>query len=561
MNGDAEVQRAEAVLGPERVLIDPLGIALSCVNAAGESVQYGSNTAGQLTSASFSDGTRSDYTYDAEGHLKTATNAAGMVQFTYEPTTRLLSRVDYPNGKWLSFGYDAGGRRAQMKDQDDFTTKYTYDAVGRLETLKDGLDNVIVRYTYDHAGRLFQKTNANGTYTTYGYCSCGKLADVNNFAPGGALNSQFHYTYDSVGAMRTQTTLDGTWTYTHDANGQLTHAVFASNNAALVPNQDLIYNYDAMGNRTSTVINGVSTAYVPNNMNQYASVGGTNCNYDLKGNLLSDGINSYSYNALNRLVVTSGPSGATSYTYNALGQRVSSASGGQTTQYLIDPTGLGDVVGTFDGNGNLIAHYNYGRGLVSRVAGASSVYYDFDLLGSTTGLSGSTGSYVNKYRYDPFGNSLASTGPIANPFQFVGQLGVEYQGNGIVFMRARFYAAVQGRFTSTDPLSIGAGDTNLFRYVGNNPVAATDPLGLCDISLGLDLGGVPELVTGAGALLVVANASNPVGWVIGGVGLVWWIGGLFNLPHEIQSIMTENGWIDDWSKLHDPLRNFPQEYK
>jgi RHS repeat-associated protein len=35
-----------------------------------------------------------------------------------------------------------------------------------------------------------------------------------------------------------------------------------------------------------------------------------------------------------------------------------------------------------------------------------------------------------------------------------------------------------GRWTSEDPLGFAAGDTNLYRYVANNPAAALDPSGL-----------------------------------------------------------------------------------
>jgi RHS repeat-associated protein len=35
-----------------------------------------------------------------------------------------------------------------------------------------------------------------------------------------------------------------------------------------------------------------------------------------------------------------------------------------------------------------------------------------------------------------------------------------------------------GRFISEDPLGFEAGDPNLYRYVGNSPTNATDPLGL-----------------------------------------------------------------------------------
>ena len=107
-----------------------------------------------------------------------------------------------------------------------------------------------------------------------------------------------------------------------------------------------------MGNRTSTVINGVTTAYTTNNLNEYTSVGGVQYTYDADGNLIFDGTNTYTYNSLNQLVSVRGPSGTTTYTYNALGQRVASTTNGQTTQYLIDPSGLGNVVGEYTGSGS-----------------------------------------------------------------------------------------------------------------------------------------------------------------------------------------------------------------
>lgn len=40
------------------------------------------------------------------------------------------------------------------------------------------------------------------------------------------------------------------------------------------------------------------------------------------------------------------------------------------------------------------------------------------------------------------------------------------------------YDPVSARFIQKDPIGLRAGDTNLYRYVGNNPVNFTDPLGL-----------------------------------------------------------------------------------
>ena len=49
--------------------------------------------------------------------------------------------------------------------------------------------------------------------------------------------------------------------------------------------------------------------------------------------------------------------------------------------------------------------------------------------------------------------------------------------SGPMHYRARTYDPSTGRFLQTDPLGHGAGDLNLYRYVGNNPINATDPSG------------------------------------------------------------------------------------
>ena len=40
------------------------------------------------------------------------------------------------------------------------------------------------------------------------------------------------------------------------------------------------------------------------------------------------------------------------------------------------------------------------------------------------------------------------------------------------------YDPQSGRFLSQDPLGLAAGDTNLYRYVFNNPLKYTDPMGM-----------------------------------------------------------------------------------
>jgi RHS repeat-associated protein len=465
----------------ERFSYDPLGNLVESINGRGDAILYQYNTAGQLTRKVFADGTHIDYVYDAHGNLTSATDSTGTTTLQYDAADRLV-QITYPSGRFLKFTYDAGGRRTQSVDQSGFTVNYHYDAVGRLSGLTDDSGAAIVTYTYDAAGNLLRKDMGNGTYTSYAYDLAGQLLHLVNHAPDGTVNSRFDYTYDELGHRLTETTLDGQWTYTYDAIGELTHAIFASNDPSQIPNQDLKYVYDPAGNRVSTTINGVTTAYMTNNMNQYTSVGATTYQYDADGNLISQtdstGTMVYSYNDENRLTGVSGPGESATFAYDAFGDLDSTTVNGQQMTYLIDPVGMGNIVGEYDGAGNLIAHYTQGLGLVSQVdASGATDYYDYDGIASTVGLTASGNGYVNAYSYLPFGGSLATSISVSNPFTFVGQLGVLSPGASLVSMRARFYESYIGRFSSQDPLGLLGGQINLYEYVNNAPVSSSDPTG------------------------------------------------------------------------------------
>jgi RHS repeat-associated protein len=462
----------------EQIIPDAVGDAASFTTRNGAAISYARNAAGQVLSRTLTDGTHQDYTYYPNGDLHTATDASGTTTFEYDAGDR-LTRVTYPGSRFLEYFYDSAGRRKRMVDQDGFAVDYVYDAVGRLSDLTDDAGARIVHYVYDAAGRLSEEDKGNGTFTTYKYNAAGELLHLVNHAPNGSVNSQFDYTYDALGRRTTMTTLDGTWTYEYDAVGQLTHAVFASTNPA-VANQDLRYEYDAVGNRTHTVINGTATDYASNNLNQYMQVGGATDGYDLDGNLTSvtdtSGTTTYTYNALDQLTGVTSAAGTWAYQYDALGNRVASTVNGQRTEYLIDPTGLRNVVGEFAG-GAAVAHYTFGLGLTSRVDSGGAAYYDFDAIGSTAGLSNAAGGYADHYSYLPFGEMQTATQALANPFQFVGRFGVMQEGNGLEFMRARFYSPDAGRFTSQDPLGLAGGSVNRYDYSSNSPSNRIDPQG------------------------------------------------------------------------------------
>ena len=76
----------------------------------------------------------------------------------------------------------------------------------------------------------------------------------------------------------------------------------------------------------------------------------------------------------------------------------------------------------------------------------------------------------------PYGNVVTQTNATnADRFMFAG---MEYDSvTGLYYDHARYYNSVVGRFVSQDPKGLAAGDTNLYRYVENQPTIATDPGG------------------------------------------------------------------------------------
>jgi RHS repeat-associated protein len=117
-----------------------------------------------------------------------------------------------------------------------------------------------------------------------------------------------------------------------------------------------------------------------------------------------------------------------------------------------------------------------------------------DQLGTPRLILDQTGSLANIKRHDylPFGEELfAGTGARTTSLGYTGSDGVRQQftqkerdiETGLIYSISRYYSSTQGRFTSPDlPFADQSeGDPqswNLYTYVGNNPITATDPSGL-----------------------------------------------------------------------------------
>jgi RHS repeat-associated protein len=88
-----------------------------------------------------------------------------------------------------------------------------------------------------------------------------------------------------------------------------------------------------------------------------------------------------------------------------------------------------------------------------------------------------TGTVADHIVYDSFGN-ITSQSDSGNAM-LMGFDGYQYDSEtGLYYANARYYSPSLGRFISQDPTGFAAGDSNLYRFVGNHPTYSTDPTGL-----------------------------------------------------------------------------------
>lgn len=190
------------------------------------------------------------------------------------------------------------------------------------------------------------------------------------------------------------------------------------------------------------------------------------------------------------------------YGYDGLGNRLIRTEGGVTKKYILDINrNLPNVLTETDGGGTITAYYVCGLGLISKVfPNGTTLNYHHDSRGSTIALTDFSQTITDAYAYDSFGKVANSNGPTQNPFKYVGRYGVMDEGNGLEYIRARYYVPEMGRFITKDPVPGELGENqkvNRYTYVENNPTTLIDPRGLWSfgIRLGLSyyIGGKAEI--------------------------------------------------------------------
>ncbi len=325
------------------------------------------------------------------------------------------------------------------------------------------------KYTYDADRRRQTMTVSGQSQTSYAFDTASRLTSITQ---GTAVVS---FTHDSDNRRTSLTLPNGvTAQYSYDAASQLTGIVYQG--GVLAP-ANLEYTYDLAGRRTSasgslasTQLPAAVSSAMYNANNQLTQWGSTAMAYDADGNTLTDGVNSYAWDARNRLV-SANSNGAT-FTYDPLGRRVNKNILTAHTSFLYDGVNpVQELTGT-----TVMANLLTG-GVDERFARTDSTgtsNYLTDALGSSVALTDRSGNSTVQYSYGPFG-SISITGTSNNSYTYTGR---EIDGLGINYYRARYYNPAIGRFISEDPMGFAGSGPDLYAYAGDDPIDFNDPTGL-----------------------------------------------------------------------------------
>jgi RHS repeat-associated protein len=451
----------------------------------------------QLTRVAQPGGQTADLAYDAgKGRVASLTTPGGSISYTYDPTGGQTTGIAGPGGTSLSLAHLG----AFLTDESwsgpvTGTVSRRYDARLRItsrgvngtdQDLAYDADDLLVRtgaltLTRDaHTGLVTRQTVGNTvealTYNGFGEPATSQVT----LGPITALFA-VQYTRDGLGRItEKRETLGGTtdtYAYSYDVIGHLTEV---RRNGALIAS----YTYDRNNNRLSAT----------------DATGNVNATYDAQDRLTQYGSATYTYAANGDLAQRSAAGLVTAYQYDALGNLLGvNRSDGTQIEYVVDGRNRrvgrkvnGTLVQGFlyqddlrpaaelDGSNNVVSRFFYADDSpvpAYMVRGGSTYRVIADQVGSPRLIVEiTTGVVAQRLAYDAFGNVLEDTSPGFQPFGFAG--GLYDPSTGLVRFGARDYDASVGRWTSKDPVLFQGGQSNLYAYVGNDPINFRDSTGL-----------------------------------------------------------------------------------
>jgi RHS repeat-associated protein len=449
----------------------------------------------------------------AIGELSWVEDGAGEQHFKRDERGRLVESIRKVDGKSyrIERAYDDLDRQTRLTYPDGRALDFGYSARGLLEAVPGVINGV----TYDARGLFTRREHSNGAVSAASYDDLHRLASLETSASSGEVQ-QLGYAYDRAGnllriddALRQSGSLAAGRALGYDDLYRLVSATGGDRSWTYAFNDvgDFTYKSDAGD-------------YVLGKGHQVASVGGKPYGYDEAGNVVERPGSKQTFDARGRLrTVTLDDGTVVSYRYDHTGarvvkeghgprgnhrtvyvDRVSEERDGQFVNYVLSgstrlarlggesphPVASGTLallprsltalaLALFTAAGLLgltRASRTRARALVALASACSALslttvscgdgragvapipatHYHADHLGGTALLTNPDGSVAAEVRYDPWGVEIVGA---TEPYAFTGK---EYErDSGLYDFGARPYDPVIGRFLSADPAAFDSG--------------------------------------------------------------------------------------------------------
>jgi RHS repeat-associated protein len=349
-------------------------------------------------------------------------------------------------------------------------SRWGYNTSNLLYSIPGYINSII----YEADGQTRSITYANGVTTSFTYSPTRRFLTRVTTAKGATVLMDNQYTRDRVGRIKTITGLTPTesWAYTYDNFSRLKTADNLGNNAL-----DETYEYSLTNNLLSrtrvagTYVYPPGTAARPHAATQ---IGAASLTYDANGNMLSDGKRTLTWDASNRLSTVAQTGSTVTLSYGPDGARAKKSWAFSTTLYPsadieIDRTTPGTDIFT------LYPHPDLKIVVNNATHAVTNSFLHRDHLNSVRQVTGSAGTVVEQTGYAAFGERTNTTMQTQK-----GYIGERFDPEtGLMYLNARYYDPVFGRFISPDdwdPTLVGVG-TNRYAYADNDPINKSDPNG------------------------------------------------------------------------------------
>ncbi len=432
-----------------------------------------------------------EYSYDLNNNItRLATNtpfASYAANYTYG-NDNLLTKYNISTDKYVDYQYDGLNRLTDTslvtKSPTDTSptkisidTSYTYHESQRgnaytttkLET--ETIDGVTYKYEYDTLGNITEIYKNNTLVNYYEYDAMNQLVYERDYSKSTASQ----YEYDNAGNIQAE------YKYTFGTSSVPTSI------------DNIIYSYDDT-----------------NWGDKLTSYDGQTITYDAIGNPLTyrDGITMTWKNG-RQLATLQDSDDTISYEYDSNSVRLKKIVDGVEHTYaylngllMYETRGEAKFYYSYDANGIL---YNV-KYTLQDTDETSSYFFTHNSRGDIIGIYNGSGELEAKYEYDSWGKVLSVTDASGNAITSATHIGnlnpFRYRGyyydseTGLYYLMSRYYDPVTHRFINADDSNVLEVSTdlfnkNLFAYTDNNPVSRVDDEGeFWNIVIGATVGGL-----------------------------------------------------------------------